>query len=298
MEPKPHLSYAEQLERLKIRGMSVGADEFALATLERVGYYTFSGYSHSFRFKNATGARTDNFRPGTTFENVHSLWDFDNKLRSATFGVLQHIETHLRSRLVYALGAVNPMIHRMPELLQPDNPAEYPDWLEKLDRAIRHSRDDSIVHHRNNRDSVIPVWVAMDVLDWGGLTYLYGFAPRSVRDTVASHFGLTAPQLRSWMKALNIVRNICAHHSRFFNRHYSLTARLPRTGELPELDHIAGITGTSFAMLTLLQHLGTRTQGVNRRLLPAVLARFPDASGMNIQSIGAPDEWDTHPLWR
>lgn len=64
LNPKPHLSYAEQLERLKSRGMSVDADEFALATLERVGYYTFSGYSHSFRFKNGTGGRTDNFRPG------------------------------------------------------------------------------------------------------------------------------------------------------------------------------------------------------------------------------------------
>lgn len=60
--------------------------------------------------------------PGTTFENVQSLWDFDTKLRSATFSVLQHVETHLRSRLAYALGAVDPMIHRMPELLQLDNP--------------------------------------------------------------------------------------------------------------------------------------------------------------------------------
>jgi abortive infection bacteriophage resistance protein len=59
-------------------------------------------------------------------------------------------------------------------------------------------------------------------LGWGGLTRLYGFAPRSTQDAIAGRCGLRAPQLSSWLKALNIVRNVCAHHGRLYNRVHTL----------------------------------------------------------------------------
>lgn len=278
--------------------MTVADRERALAVLQRTGYYTFSGYSYSFRYKHADGGRTDNFRDGTTFEGVHSLWVFDNQLRSATFSVLQHVETHLRARLAYTLGEIDPMIHLEPELLHLDKPEDYPGWREKLDKRIAESREDSIVHHHLHRDGVIPVWVAMDVLDWGGLSYLFGFAPLGVRAKVAEVFELSAPQLRSWLRALNIVRNVCAHHSRLFNRYYSLKPKLPKASQHPGVDGIANVADTTFGMLTLAQHMASVTLGSSTRLLPSVLAGFPNQSGLNVHSTGAVERWEANPLWR
>ena len=277
--------------------MHVADDASGMALLQRAGYYTLSGYSYSFRVKAPDGSRTGQFCPGTSLTQVQALWEFDNRIRSSTFAVLQHVETYLRALMGYSLGAVDPLIHRKQELLSIDRSQDYPKWLTKLDRQVADSREEFIVHHRNNRNSVIPVWVAVDVLDWGGLSYLFSFAPLNVRDEVAQHFGLNAAQLKSWLRALNVARNVCAHHGRFYNRYYSLTPKLPARGRSDSLDFIAPLKDTTFAMLTLLQYLASFTLGANPRILPAALRSFPTESGMTIGSTGARESWESLSLW-
>lgn len=298
MEPKPHKSYAQQLALLMDRGMVVDDEDAALALLQRAGYYTLSGYWYPFRIKVSDGSRTDHFRSGTSFAQVQSLWEFDNRLRSATFAVVQHIETYIRALMAYSLGAVDPLIHLKPDLLSIDRPKDYPTWLAKLNRQIADSREEFIVHHRENRDGVIPIWVAIDVLDWGGLSYLYSFAPLSVRDDVAQNFRLNGAQLKSWLRALNVVRNVCAHHARFYNRYYSLTPKLPRKEHGELFAAIALAKDTTFAMLTTIQHLGSQTMGANLRVLPAVMRTFPKQAGMNLGAMGAPVGWESLQLWK
>ncbi|MGJ8720627.1 MAG: Abi family protein [Salinibacterium amurskyense] len=298
MEPKPHKTYAEPLAVLKGRGMSVEDDAAALALLQRAGYYTLSGYSHTFRLKTANGDRSERFRKGTTFESIHALWSFDNRLRAATFASVQTVETHLRALIGYSLGAVDPLIHVKPELLSISKMRDYRLWSAKLARKVKDSREDFVIHHRDNRENVIPVWVAVDVLDWGGLSYLYSFMPIREREAVAGHFELSAAQLLSWLRALNTVRNVCAHHSRFFNRRYAISPKLTRPGENLALDEIAVSKQSTFGMLSLIQHLGSQTQGHNQRLLPAAVSSFPLDSGLNFGALGTTEDWQTFHLWK
>lgn len=51
--------------------------------------------------------------------------------------------------MVYSLGAVDPLIHRKPELLSIDRSQDHPKWLTKLDRQVADSREEFIIHHRN-----------------------------------------------------------------------------------------------------------------------------------------------------
>ncbi|MFV0372862.1 Abi family protein [Microbacterium sp.] len=298
MEPKPHKTYREQVDLLVDRGIVIDDDDAAMALLRRVGYYTLSGYSYPFRFKDASGVRTGRFRPGTSPAQIEAIWEFDSRLRAAAFGPLQHVETYLRALLGYHLGGVDPMIHRKPELLSVDRASDYPVWIAKLDRQVKDSREEFIVHHREKRSSIVPIWVAVDVLDWGALSYLFSFAPLGVRDEVARAFGLNAAQLKSWIRALNVVRNVCAHHSRLYNRYYSLTPKLPRRGTYPGFDAIESAKDSTFAMLSLLQHLAQNTLGANTRLLPAVVRSFPAGSGLELTSMGAPAGWEASSLWR
>ncbi|KKO79875.1 hypothetical protein WU87_07130 [Corynebacterium minutissimum] len=58
------------------------------------------------------------------------------------------------------------------------------------------------------------------------LSYLYGMSPNIVRKRIAEPCGLTGPQLESWLKSLNILRNYAAHHARMFNRVYDIKPKL------------------------------------------------------------------------
>lgn len=229
--------------------------------------------------------------------DVAAYWDFDNKLRGVTLVALQPIEIYLRALLSHELGAIDPLIHEKADLLSIDKGIDYKRWLAKLRREIRASREEYIRHHRDTRNGVIPIWVAAGVLDWGGLSNLFSISPLAVRDRVAETFGLSPAQLKSWLRSLNVVRNVCAHHSRFFNRHYSLTPKLPGLKVNRSLDAVRPATDHTFSMLTLVLHLGEATMSFNEKLIPAVLKTFPDRQGLNLGSIGAPSDWEQIPLW-
>lgn len=297
-DPKPYRTYAEQVAILRSRGMQIDDEADAMQLLDRVGYYTLSGYTYPFRLKMPDGTRSSAFRPGTSIRQIESLWGFDGRLRVATFASLQHVETYLRALLAYHLGAIDPMVHARRDLLAVDARVDYPRWKRDLDKRIADSREEFIIHHRDNRDGVVPIWVAVDVLDWGGLSHLFAMAPLEVRHRVSAGFGVSAPELKSWMRALNVVRNICAHHGRFFNRYYSLTPMLPPEARNHVLASLGEFKNTTFGMLSLLQYLNARTRGGNVTLLPATLRTFPPEGGLTIGAVGASHDWQTYPLWR
>lgn len=153
-------------------------------------------------------------------------------------------------------------------------------------------------HHNQKYGGRLPVWAATELLDWGSLTYLYGFAPRDAQDVVADACGLTAPQLTSWFKALNLVRNTCAHHGRLFNRVHTISPKLPRIGRHPDLDAVSTDWSRTFGQLTLVQFLADRLGPGRSKLLPAVMKSFPTVQIVPLSHVGALEDWQSaSPLW-
>ena len=158
------------------------------------------------------------------------------------------------------------------------------------------SHEDFVKHHHAKYGGTLPVWAAVELLDWGGLTRLFGFAPRGAQDKVAAAFGLTAPQMESWLKSLNIVRNVSAHHGRLFNRVFAIAPKLPIPGKYPDLDAGGPFTRT-FGQLSMIQHL-LKAQAIgNERLLPAVVRTYPNVPTLPISHLGAPENWSQSQLW-
>ena len=227
---KQFRDYGGQVALLDARGMDVGDPDQAADRLRKVNYYRMSGYWHPFRqFGSSRGTRRDEFFPGTTLADVVKLYSFDANLRAATFSALAPVELRVRALLGHELGAVDEVAHLRPDLLhaRARQGESYKVWLASYTKRVDDSREDFVEHHRNKYGGVLPVWAAVEVLDWGGLVRLFGFSPRTVQDDVAAAFGLRAPQLESWLKSLNIVRNVCAHHGRLFNRAFALMPKLP-----------------------------------------------------------------------
>lgn len=296
---KAYRTYEEQVDLLAGRGMAIGDRGKAIATLQRVNYYRLSGYWYPFR-QQVGGKRVDDFYPGTSLDDVVALYEFDVRLRAATFSVLAPIELALRAHLGHELGRVDPCAHLDPDLLGPtvQKGNSYRKWLEGYKSELSRSREDFVAHHHEKYGGRLPVWAAVEVLDWGGLTFLYGFAPRNVQDAVADACGLRAPQLTSWMKALNLVRNTCAHHGRLFNRVHTLSPKLPKVGVHPDLDAVSTDWSRTFGQLTLIQFLLDRLELGRTTLLPAVMKSYPTVRAVPITHVGAPTDWQSaSALW-
>ncbi|MEN2737482.1 Abi family protein [Microbacterium sp. X-17] len=299
-EVKAFRSYDSQLELLRERGMDVGDRDAAAALLRRVNYYRLSGYWYPFRRVHA-GVRHDDFCAGTRLSDIVALYEFDARLRAATFAELARIELAIRAMLGHELGRVDPCAHLEPNKLGPTarRGDQYLRWLRGYEAELSQSREDFTAHHRRRYGGRLPVWAAVELLDWGSLTYLYGFAPRQAQENIADRCGLTGPQLTSWLKALNLLRNTCAHHGRLFNRVHTLSPKLPRIGRHPDLDAAACNWSRTFGQLTLVQFLLDRLQLGRRTLLPAVLKTFPAVSAVPVAHLGAAPDWrERGTLWR
>jgi abortive infection bacteriophage resistance protein len=291
---KVYRTYQDQVALLAGRGMDVGDHDHAIQVLRRINYYRLSGYWYPFR-QQVAGTRIDDFYPGTRLDDVVALYEFDARLRAATFSVLTPIELTFRALLGHELGRIDPCVHLDPNQLgltaQRGN--SYTTWRDGYEWELKRSREDFVEHHHQKYGGRLPVWAAVELLNWGSLTYLYSFAPRSVQDKVAGACGLSGPQLTSWLKSLNLVRNTCAHHGRLFNRVHTITPKLPKIGVHPDFDQAWTAWNRTFGQLTLIQFLLDRLQLGRMTLLPAVVRTFPKVAVVPLKHLGAESSWQT-----
>ena len=317
MEPKPFKSVDDQIAILQDRGMEICDDEFARRALREIGYYRLSGYSYPYRAVQAeTGLLSDNFIEGTMIEKVVKLYRFDQELRAVTGLQLAKIEIVLRLMISHELGRVDPYIHLSPHKLGKKawykvnvRPTEqYSEWLDKYSLSVVRSNEDSVIHYKKKYDAILPVWVAVHVLDWGGLRLLYGFARDEQRKAIAQQLNISESQLSSWLHCLNEVRNVCAHHGRLYSRTFPKSPML--TGEDHELGFLRRFVlddakegnrkekkGKCFAQFTIIQYLLSKMnlEGIND--LPHLLHKFPEVSPVSVKDLGVPENWEELPLW-
>lgn len=317
MEPKLFKSVDDQIVILQDRGMEICDEEFARRALRGIGYYRLSGYSYPYRAVQAeTGLLSDNFIEGTTIEKVVKLYRFDQELRAVTGLQLAKIGIVLRVMISHELGRVDPYIHLSPHKLgkkawdkaNAQSTEQYAMWLEKYSTAVVRSNEDSVVHYKNKYDAILPVWVAVHVLDWGSLRMLYDFARDEQRIAVANQLNISESQLSSWLLCLNDVRNVCAHHGRLYSRTFPKSPML--TGEDHELGFLRRFVladvkegnrrekkGKCFAQFTIIQYLLSKMnlEGIND--LPHLLHKFPEVSPVSVKDLGVPENWEELPLW-
>lgn len=181
---KPFKTIDEQIELLRYRGMTIADDEVARHALETLGYYRLSGYWYSFREhapEEALGCRSDLFIPGTSFDQVIRLYDFDTQLRFTIFEELTKIEVSLRAIIGYEIGEVDPLLHLTATSLNEKawNSAEqkekrlYKDWKRRYQNSLKNSTETFVQHHVENYGGTLPIWCAVHILDWGSLQTLF-----------------------------------------------------------------------------------------------------------------------------
>lgn len=299
---KQFKTYAEQVDLLRKRGLQIDDRAWAESFLQRFNYYRVSGYWYPLlKFTAEDGSATENFIDGASLDLVAALYEFDERLRHSVFRELDRVEMAVRALLGYELGRIDPLIHLAPESLGAqarqrlrDRQTRYEVWRGKYESALRGSKEDFVRHHQRKYRGEMPIWVAVEIMDWGMVSHLYGMSPGPARNRMAERCGLSAPQLESWLKSLNVLRNLAAHHARMFNRVYDLK---PKLNDDVRLTPIAGAMNKVFGQLSLIQYLH-RQLGLSRaEHLPSLMATYPVNALVPLSRTGAPAQWEELALW-
>jgi abortive infection bacteriophage resistance protein len=292
--------------------MLVANDDEALSCLRRNGYYRLSAYWYPFREFQA-GVRSDQFLPGTQFEEVLRLYSFDKDLKLLLLDAIERVELATRVEIALQLGEQHTFAHLQPALFHPDftnigsdGSSKYDKWIERFNARVNDSRDEFTLHHRRQygQNSPLPIWIAIELWDFGITSYAY--SGLRIRDQVriAQRFGIAAPAIfKSWLRTLNYVRNVIAHHGRLWNQNLTVVPKLPRLGQMPDFDALASIPNVStrvYSVCCILSHI---TQVVNPNStwiadFSSLIKSFPTIPHIRIGDMGIPIDWESHGFWR
>ncbi|MDO8692473.1 MAG: Abi family protein [Sheuella sp.] len=224
-EKKP-TTYAQQISLLQNRGMIIEGPIETEFLLQHVNYYRLSAYWIPFQ----TNHKNHAFKSDTRFSEVLNLYAFDRELRLLVLDAIERIEVSVRSQWAYHLAH-----HHGPHAhLDHDLSVKRDLWernLDKLSNEINRSDEAFIKHLKSKYNEALPAtWAVCEVMSLGLLSRWYNnLKPMPTRRAIADAYLIDEKVLESWLRHLSLIRNICAHHSRLWNREFTITPLLPRT---------------------------------------------------------------------
>ena len=296
-------SNADLATLIKSRGI-IGDSNALIRILETVGYYRFTGYLYPFRIPHSEA-----YRPDTTLETVWSIYMFDRHLRLMAMDALARIEIAIRAIITRChtdfignpFAFVNPA--NMPKLSQ----TKHNGLLARISDSTHKASNDPKIRHLATEYGITdypPIWTMMEIVPFGVVTFYYHGLPDDVQKAIADTFHVRPNVFGQWLMALKNARNICAHHSRFWNFHIvaPFTRKVGRDPQLAPfvecLDRQPSFTyTTTFTVLSLCAYC----MGIIRpesKWKDRCRDLLKTATPFILRGMGAPADWETLALWQ
>ena len=305
---KHFLSYDDQITLLKQQGMIVSDELFAKEVLENVGYYELvNGYKTIFKPKGR-----GRYLPGTTFEELLTLYKFDENLRQLFFKYILRIEIHMRSILSYAFCerfGDRQAAYLTRENYDTDGPAkdEINHLIGELDRAANRGDQAVYVMYYRQKYHDVPLWVLFKVLSQGTLNRFLRCSVPEIRQYAADRFpDLREKTLCRMLSLMQDFRNVCAHNDCLYSFRGEDT--IPMMPAVRMTAHGSDTNGRLykgsdlFALLVVFRYLLDERDYRNcvdalKRILASFEAgcRTVDREAL-LRTMGFPEDWETMSL--
>lgn len=275
--------------------MAVPDRDCARHYLAHLNYYRLGAYWLPFEANHAPHA----FRPGTSFDDVIELYVFDRELRLLVMDAIERLEVSVRARWAYHLAHVHGTHAYLDAVIFQDRD-KYERCLSSLKEEVERSKEVFVSHYQKTYDDppLPPVWAVVEVMSLGQLSMWYkNLKYRHDRNTIATVYGLDETILVSFLHHLTIVRNLCAHHSRLWNRRFGFQAKMPKhSAPLAQSLNLAQPKQiyTTLVMLEYLMNIISPHHHWKNRLLE-LFEHHPIAIPA---AMGFPDDWRTRPVWK
>lgn len=296
--PKPALSIEDQIAKLRSYGMAFGDAERAAHYLRELNYYRLSGYRLRYESNHATHA----LQTGTTFEQVLDDYMFDRELKLLVLDAVERLEVSVRTHWAHQLGLRHNNAHAHLDstlFKQRSQQWSHPAAVAALIGDVERSREIFIRHLRTTYDELLPpIWAAVEVMTLGQISRWFSNLRHAAdRNAIAKGYGLDEALLASFLHHVSIVRNICAHHGRLWDRDIPFKAALPTKHPdalVKSLNKYA--PGQIYNTLTILAWVLGRISP--NQTWASRVARHVDSHPGAAAAMGYPADYRTRPIWQ
>ncbi len=302
---KPALSFQDQLQQLKDRGFVIEDDQKSIFLLENISYYRLSGYWYPLLQEPKS---SHIFKSNASFNQSFELYCFDKELRKLVSSELEKIEVAIRAKMIYVLA------HQYgPFWINDSNlffdQEKYFATIKILKDEYKRSREDFILSFKLSYNDVLPpAWMMLEISSFGSLSYLYqNLNPGKSKRAIAKHFGLDDKTFSSWLHSIVYVRNICAHHSRLWNKMLSISPALPAKPNLQWLTvttttdtrdgKVLTINNKTYYILSMIIYL-LQTVNPTNKFKKKFFALLLEYDIVDTAAMGFTSDWKDQPIWQ
>jgi abortive infection bacteriophage resistance protein len=303
---KPVLTYVEQINLLKKRGLIINDEKKALHLLENISYYRLSAYWFPLLDNPKSSHK---FKPDATFERAFDLYCFDRELRKMVASEIEKIEISVRAKMIYVLSnRYGAFWFKNFDLFKSEE--QLKKTLAKLEYQKSRSDEDFInSFYKKYYNKLPPSWMILEISSFGNLSSLYkNLKPSKVKRSISNYYGLDERTFESWLHSLTYVRNICAHHSRFWNKRMSIQPIIPKN---PKYDFLnthnlqnqneSGkywkINDRTYFILSMVIYL-LNVVNPNNTFKSNLSNLFDKHPYVDKKALGFPAGWKKEPIWK
>jgi abortive infection bacteriophage resistance protein len=293
---KPPITLTEQVQKLKNRGLVIDEEAKAENYLSNISYYRLRAYTYPFQ----DNAHLDQpFKTAISFDEIIELYVFDRKLRLLLFDGIEKIEIALRTQIIYHYSIPHGSHwHIVPNLYR--DTLRFVEHLDSLQKEIDRSNETFLDHYKNTYTSPAtpPAWMSLEVSSIGLLSKLFQNLKRSLeKKAIVKHFGITDVEVfENWIFCFSILRNICAHHGRIWNRRLN-PITIPHYHTMPFIRDKAIYPNKLYATISCIEYVLKQISPKSTigARLKELMANCPLAQH---KEMGFPDTWQDEPFWK
>ncbi|NLM51516.1 MAG: Abi family protein [Firmicutes bacterium] len=237
---KPFLPIDKQIRLLKTRGLRISDSEYEIAKqfFLNNNYYRISGYSLTLR-------KNDKFYNNASLKVLMQIYEADRCMRHLLLLIAEIVEVRIKSLIAYyhskeygPLGYLDINNFGYLKNGKANLQANYLDIIKKADRQKENLKGSElfIKHHVENKDGNMPFWVYFEILTMSDISKLYTLLDTNLQKKIAEELGFKFSQnniiVGNLLHCIAILRNICAHGGRLYNRLFTRKPRLSRHEKL------------------------------------------------------------------
>lgn len=224
---------------LRDRGLNINSGSKAMRILEKEGYYALiNGYKDLFLKSDVHGNPIDpeEFKNGTTFEEIYQLYSFDRQLRNLLLEYILIFESSIKAKVSYRFSEKYKEQHAYLVMKNyTRDPAQLKNILDlistisnTISKRGKVKGNNPIKHYLDDHEGV-PLWVLVNYLSLGNINYFYMCLSDSLKNTIAKDFAMnfnrdyqlnyqvTSSMILDTLKMANFFRNVCAHEERMYS---------------------------------------------------------------------------------
>lgn len=308
---KKPLSFLAQIALLKNRGLVFEDEPKALKYLQEISYYRLSAYFLPYQ------TAKDNFEANITFEQIIKTYSFDRELRLLVFDCIERIEVAIRTQFIYQMSLhyndshwqdnqnhfITPYYNKIGNLINP-----FADFQAIISKAKTARTPETFIrHYINNYNKPVnpPSWMCFELLTIGELSHIYrGLKNNSDKKRIADFFDVHPTVFTSWLHTITYVRNICAHHSRLWNRDLAIEPEKLLKAKGNWIGKPFENNKRVFYFLCILRYMLLRANPDNhmKQKVENLFVKYPTVP---IKYLGIPSDgngnlfdWQNEPLWK